>query len=194
MNKKLIVFEGTDLSGKTTIAKEIAKRLNFQFEHEPTFSSTFADEINFKKLNAYQREFYFLLDRYEHQKVLSDKNTILDRYRLTGITYARVFGIDALEMARSIYGLSQFKKPDLTIFIDMHPENAMKLNELRKDSPDFNPKLTIEKLQQIRTSYFTEIAFAQQNWDENIIIYEPIFGDLTTTFNQIDDLICREIN
>lgn len=194
MNEKLIVLEGTDLSGKTTIAKEMAKRFNFRFEHEPTFSSTFADEINFKKLNAYQREFYFLLDRYEHQKVLTTENVILDRYRLTGITYARVFGIEALEMARSIYGLSHFKKPDLTIFIDMHPENAMKLNELRKDSPDFNPKLTIEKLQQIRKGYFTEMVFAQQNWDENVIIYEPIFGDLSTTFDQVYDLISRELN
>lgn len=191
--KKLIVFEGTDLSGKTTIAKEMAKRFDFTFEHEPTFSSAYADEINFKGLNAYQREFYFMIDRYKHQEIIQMNDVILDRYRLTGIAYARVFGPEALEMAHSIYSLQEFKKPDLTIFVDMHPENAMKLNELRKDSTDFNPKLTIEKLQQLRQSYYNEMVFAQTNWDENIIIYEPVFGDLNSTFDQVYDLIQREI-
>lgn len=194
MDKKLIVFEGTDLSGKTTIAKEMAKRFDFAFEHEPTFSSTYADEINFKGLNAYQREFYFMIDRINHQETLRQKDTILDRYRLTGIAYAKVFGSEALEMARSIYGLQDFKKPNLTIFVDMHPENAMKLNELRKDTEDYNPKLTIEKLQQLRQSYYHEMMFAQTNWDENIIVYEPIFGNLESTFNQVYDLIYRELN
>lgn len=197
--KKLIIIEGIDNSGKSTIAKEMANRFNFRFDHEPTFSSTFADQINFENMNSYQREFYFLIDRYKHQEVLKEYDTIMDRYILSGLAYASafgkdIFGKDALVMARFIYQLQEFKKPNLTIFVDMHPENAMKLNDLRRGTETFNPKLTIEKLNDIRRSYYNEIAYIQTNWNEDIIIYEPIFGDIQTTFDQVYDLIQRELN
>ena len=187
---KLIVLEGTDLSGKTTIAKEIANQLKFEFSHEPTFSSTFADEINFTNLNEYQREFYFLADRFNHQDFLTNNNVVLDRYRLTSIVYTNVFSKKALEMSQSIN--ATFKKPDLTIYIDMLPENAIKLNESRKDTDLYNSKLTLDTLQQLRRSFYEQIDFACKQWHENIIIYEPIFGDLSLTINQIYDLIVSE--
>jgi thymidylate kinase len=189
---KLVVLEGTDLSGKTTIAKEVAKRMNFEFDHEPTFSSSFADKINFTNLNEYQREFYFLVDRYNHQDFLTNNNVILDRYRLSSIAYTNVFSEKALEMSRSIN--STFLKPDLTVYIDMQPENAIELNESRKGTDLYNSKLTLKKLQQLRLSFYKQIAFAQSEWDENIIIYEPIYGNLSLTINQIYDLINKEIS
>lgn len=192
--KFLVIIEGIDNSGKSTIAKEMANRFNFKFDHEPTFSSEFADQINFKSMNAYQREFYFMIDRYKHQEVLRENDIIMDRYKLTGLAYAAVFGKEALDMARSIYCLQEFKKPSLTIFVDMHPENAMKLNELRRGTETFNPKLTIDKLNDLRKSYYNEIAYVQSNWGEEVIIYEPIFGDIQRTFDQVYDLIRRELN
>ena len=182
---KLIVIEGSDLSGKSTIAKTVASQFNYRHEHEPTFSSTYADTINFSKLDAYQREFYFTIDRFKHQEILNKYNIILDRYRITGLTYAATFGPEALKMAQAVYGLPEFKKPNLTIFIDMLPDDAMQLNELRRNTESFNPKLDINILIKLRNNFYEQIEFACNNWDEDVIIHKPIFGDLNKTIKNV---------
>lgn len=189
MKKRLIVIEGIDCSGKTSLAKAIANKTNFRFEHEPTFSSDRADSLNFKKLNAFQREFYFMLDRYQHQEILQTENVILDRYRLTGAAYASVFGPEALPMIHGVYGLNEFKKPDLTFFIDMEPEDALKLNALKKGTEDYNPKLNIETLQILRGAFLEQINIVKALWDEKIILIDTAFGQFDRTVDKIINYI-----
>jgi len=193
MKKQLIVLEGIDCSGKTSLAQASAKRLNFRFEHEPTFSSSYADSLNFKKLNAYQREFHFMLDRYKHQKILNKENIILDRYRLTGAVYASAFGPEALPMVHAIYGLTEFKKPDLTIFVDIEPEDALKLNALKKGTEDYNPKLNEKTLQVLRETFLEQIVQAQILWGEKIVVVDNIIGQFDSTLEEILSVIKKYI-
>lgn len=192
MKKQLIVIEGIDCSGKTSLAKVVAQKMNFNFEHEPTFSSTEADNLNFKKLNAFQREFYFMLDRYKHQEKLRENNVILDRYRLSGAVYAAVFGPEALPMVHGIYGLKEFKKPDMTIFIDMDPKDALKLNELKKGTPDYNPKLNEKTLHILRDAFLEQINSVQSLWGEKIVLLDNIFGQFDKTVERIISTILKD--
>ena len=185
----LIVIEGIDCVGKSSVAKNVAKNFGFRHEHEPTFSSSYADSINFGQLNAYQREFYFMIDRLKHQEILNNYDVVLDRYRLTGIVYASVFGREALDMTKSIYGLSEFKKPDLTIFLDMNPGDALKLNELKKGTDDYNPKLTILKLNELRNCFLELIEFAKNNWQEQIMIVPAVFGKFDQVIKDVNFII-----
>lgn len=178
---KLIVIEGIDCSGKSSVAKEVAKRMGYKFEHEPTFSSEYADSVNFGQMNAYQREFHFMIDRYKHQECLNNNNVILDRYRLSGAAYASVFGPEALDMIHGIYALPEFKVPDLTIFLDMSPENALKLNEKKQGTDEYNSNLTISTLTKLRNAFLEQMLVIRNIWQENIVIVPAIYGDFEGT-------------
>ena len=188
-----IVVEGIDCSGKTSVCKAIAKQTDFRFEHEPTFSSEYADSLNFKKLDAYQREFHFMLDRYKHQEVFTKyKNLIFDRYRLTGAVYASIFGPEALPMVHSIYGMPEFKKPDLTIFLDTVPSHALQLNELKKGTDEYSPHLTYENLSNLRFAFFDQIDIARKLWGENIILISNPFGAFQETVQNVKNIILNK--
>jgi len=154
----LITIEGIDCSGKTTIAKSLAKKFKYKFEHEPRFSSEEADKLNFNGIDHYQREFYFMQDRVKHQIVLEQHNVILDSYILRGLTYASYFGPKALGMVRSVYKIPEFKKPNLTIVIKTDPKTALKINKQRIGTPDYNPKLTLEVLKGLDVCMQEEIG------------------------------------
>lgn len=189
MSNKLIVLEGIDCSGKTSIAKAVAKAIGYKFEHEPTFSSEYADKLNYNKLNGYQREFYFLIDRYNHQKILNENNIVLDRYRLSGSVYSSVFSPEILPMVHSIYVLPEFKKPDLTIFVDIDPCDALKLNELKRGRDDYNPKLSLEILNKLRDAFLDQINVVGSLWGEKIITVKNTIGKFDSIVNEIKNII-----
>ena len=177
----LIVLEGIDCSGKTTIAKRLAKDLGYQFEHEPTFSSEEADRLNFSTLDCWQREYQFLIDRYNHQYKLKT-NVILDSYILRGIVYAKTFGKEpesgwVSNMCRSIYSLQDFRQPNFTIFIDQEPYYAFQINSKKKDS---NPKLSCSILNDLRFNYLQELLHFKPH-----MIVNPIQDDMDATYELV---------
>lgn len=152
MNKtRLINIEGIDCSGKTTIAKYLARKFKYKFQHEPRFSSQEADNLNFTGLDHYQREFYFMQDRIKHQTILNKYNVVLDSYILRGLTYTGYFGPKALPMVKSIYQLPIFKVPDIIIVIDIDPKQANKFNKKRLGKKNYNAKLNIDVLKGLNT-------------------------------------------
>lgn len=188
----LIVFEGCDCSGKTDIGNIIAKMLGYRFEHEPTFDSSFADQLNFRKLDSYQREFYFMKDRIQHQEILNANNICLDRYVLSGIAYANYFSPQVLDMVKSIYSMhTEFKRPDFQFYVDMNPDVAVQINESRKDTEDYNPKLKKETLVGLRDSFMNAIDIMGE-WGVETMIVQNEFGKKDQTVerivNKINDL------
>ena len=185
-----IVIEGIDCSGKTSVCKKVAEQTGFTFEHEPTFSSEHADSLNFKSLNAFQREFYFMIDRYKHQEVFKKyDNLIFDRYRLTGAVYASIFGHEALPMVHAVYGLPEFKKPDITIFLDMDPLDALHLNELKKNSKDYSYRLTYQKLEELRNGFLEQIERTRYLWSENVVTVKTYYGAFNETVERVKKII-----
>lgn len=193
--KRLINIEGIDCSGKTTLSKMLTNRLNAEstgsesrewvFEHEPRFSSEDADRLNFNVLDGWQREFYFMKDRISHQHILNTNNVVLDRYILSGLAYAKAFSPETVPMMLSVYHLvREFKQPDVIVFIDIEPENALKFNELKKGTPDYSTKMTLNNLQLLRDN-FKFFSQTMREWEIPFVVVHPVIGDLNATLDKI---------
>jgi len=116
-----IVFEGTDGSGKTTLSKLVAGKLDFPWTKEPTFSSEKADELNLKSMDTSHREVEFAMDRVFH-KELGLMDLVCDRYIWSGFAYCNVFNPSNLEFIKAFYGHKFFRKPDIHVFVNTPAE------------------------------------------------------------------------
>lgn len=194
--KRLLVLEGIDCSGKSLYSKMLAERLVKKFgegswihDHEPTFTSEEADRLNFAGLDPWQREYYFLKDRINHQEKLRANNVVLDRYILTGLVYAQTFSPEVVPMCKSVYkNTSEFVHPDAIFFIDMDPMNAFAINESRKGTPDYNSKLSFETLRKLRLGFLTHMS-TMREWEIPVFTVQPFFGDIEKTFEAILNVI-----
>lgn len=129
--KLLIVIEGLDGCGKTTLIKNIAdflssQQINFIVSKEPTnllIGQFIRQQLQNKELDFSQSTFQHLYaaDRsYHRDKVVQpaiDQNqwVILDRYFLSSIAFGYANGVD-FDLLNQIN--QEFLAPDLTIYLD----------------------------------------------------------------------------
>lgn len=192
-SKQLIVLEGIDCSGKSTYARLLVDKFNqtnfanrnWILQHEPTFSSKEADRLNFSGMDQWRREYHFMKDRMNHQNILRSNNVVLDRYILSGLAYAQAFSPEVIPMMKSIYSdASEFVHPDLTIFIDIDPSDALAINKSREGTQDHNPKLDLETLERLRVG-FTQHLWTIRNWEMPAVVVQPFIGDIPKTTDRI---------
>lgn len=146
MRTPLIVFEGIDNSGKTTLSKRIAEmHPELTWTKEPTFTTKMADLLNSgDEPDQYKRELMFLASRIEQQKLYQQKACIVDRYLWTGMAYAKVFSPDVYELCVGMYtNYNVFKKPDLYVFMETPIETCHAREEA----------VSVERLASIRKAY-----------------------------------------
>lgn len=147
--RRFIVFEGVDNSGKTTVSKEIQKLMPwFTWTKEPVFSTEQADRLNsdeYKGKDA-KREVLFLESRLSQQNLYNKKPCLLDRYLWTGVAYAKAFSPSIYSFAEALYtNHNIFKKPDLYIFMDTPLESCYDREPALKKEPG--------RLERIRQAY-----------------------------------------
>jgi len=139
----LVVLEGIDGSGKTTLSQLVHQNFSSKvglsygplwiWTKEPTFSSEQADSLNLRGMDSADREVEFMIDRIMHQEMLwgsgmfepaagRQRHVICDRYIWSGLAYAKVFNPSVYEFMRVVYKHRFFIKPDLYIFVDTAPE------------------------------------------------------------------------
>ncbi len=168
----LVVFEGVDKSGKSTLSLLFEQYLNdefrdadgllrvdphlgdFSWTKEPTFTSEEADQLNSPQYESpYKRERLFFESRLRHQDMLSGKNIICDRYVWSGMAYALQYSPDCYEFAKELY-LSDtlFIAPDLYVFVDTPPEVCF----------DRDPRVDLERLRALRQAYEDTRIFIEQ--------------------------------
>lgn len=117
-NKKFfIVFEGLSGTGKTTIAKKVAKKMGAVYYKTPSPPFSFLRDKIDRHYN-YQSRFLFYLASIvyasEHIKnILKHKSVICDRYILTTVCFHRALGVDFNSIIRQL----SIIKPDLTFLI-----------------------------------------------------------------------------
>lgn len=162
---KFIVFEGTDGSGKSTQLRLLSqyfkeKGVECYITREPTdspFGALIHDcLIGRVETNEYTIAAMFAADRLDHvfgviKKKLEEGITVLcDRYYLSSFAYNGGF-VDT-EWVISLNGQAiQELKPDLTIFIDLSPEESMERVAKRGETDRYE---TLERQRKIRDKYF----------------------------------------
>ncbi len=181
---KFIVFEGTDGSGKSTQIKLLSDYLISKGEkvlltREPTdsvFGKLLRDclagrvQTNEKTIAA-----MFAADRLDHIyneengiESLLDRGYIVlcDRYYFSSFAYNGEF-VSPEWVHELNRPARRARKADLTVFIDVSPEEGMKRVSVRADQDRYE---TLEKQKRIRERYFA--VFNEFQDGENIAIIE----------------------
>jgi len=149
-NNFFIVIEGADGSGKTTIAKQLAKQYNAIYTAEPT-------DASIDTLEGY------IEDRKKHDIQIKGwlkegKNVVCDRYKYSTLVYQQFEGHDVSELLE----LNRDSLiPDLTIVLDYPVEVLMQRLEergkpLSKYETPENLKIICELYKQLKHWYREE--------------------------------------
>lgn len=123
----IIVIEGIDGAGKTTIAKHIARILNYTYLAFPDRTTPIGGliDMHLKMKSTSDPNILavlFLLNRREWNEKLKTGNYVLDRYTLSGYIYGQINGAN-VEMIK--YYDDMLPKPDISIFMDISVDDAL---------------------------------------------------------------------
>lgn len=165
----LIVLEGLDGSGKTSISRKLAEYLSSTgvdciLTREPTEHFRRSPEMENRRdaISSIRMFFEFTLDRIQHVDEIrkwldSGKVVICDRFLYSSYAYqgpgiASEFGgiLEAIEWMRSVSKVIGIR-PDLVVFLDVDPETAMSRISRRTDIQSGFEEL--EFLRKVRDAY-----------------------------------------
>ena len=183
-NHLFIAFEGIDGSGKSTQASILAERLKSEghavyLTNEPSHGNIGRMIRTILKgeetLDERAIAALFVADRLDHilnknngmLKQLETEIVICDRYYFSSYAYHGThidmdWVIDANAMSAGIL------RPDITLFIDVSPEESMKRITGNRDTVELYE--TLENLTAVRSKYFE--AFEKLKGDENVMIID----------------------
>lgn len=129
----LIVLEGLDRSGKTTVSSILANKIQpnrlIRFPNRSSETGKLLDKFLSKEIHFSNQTTHLLYsaNRYEEEenikKLLKESHVICDRYWLSGTVYSTAKGLD-YEWCKSVD--QYLPMPDYTFFIDVDPEETSK--------------------------------------------------------------------
>jgi dTMP kinase len=165
---KFICIEGIDGSGKTTQAKKLVENLQ-----DRGYDAVYTTEPSDGKVGKLIRDFVlsredripialeallFAADRVDHIEAVVEpllkqgKIVVCDRYVCSSLAYQGAAGLD-LEWMDCV---NQFAlKPDLTLFLDVHPELGLARLKRKKSVME-----TVKNLKKVRDVY---LSLVQRN-------------------------------
>ena len=158
---KFIVFEGIDGCGKSTQARLLSEKLNERGRETVLTKEPYKNESLKRRedLNPLERQRFFVEDRLAHLKEFiipnleKGINVISDRYCFSTIAYGMSEGVsrgELIDLHKDILG-NNFTVPDLTIFIDLEAEKAIKRIDCRNGECGYFERE--DKLRRIRQAY-----------------------------------------
>jgi len=162
-NGVFIVFEGLDGSGISTQSQRLETHLRGRgfrtvLTHEPT-ESLLGGFINSAlrdswKTSLVSLQLLFCADRAKHLEdeiepaLKKGKIVICDRYFFSTLAYGFASGIDF----KWLYQVNKnFRTPDLTIFVDIHPDVSMRRIRTGREKRELFEKS--ESLNKVRRAY-----------------------------------------
>jgi|UniRef100_A0A7J2U599 dTMP kinase len=175
----LIVLEGIDATGKTTISKMLkelmeSRGFSVALYAYPNKTSIYGSIIKLfldSKLSLTPEEQFFLyiLDMFRDREDVLNKLSkgfivIMDRYFTSTIAYqcAQSFNYD---FAKKIIEYLKLPKPDVIIYLDLDPKIAIERKLRQKENLDIFEREEIF-LAKVRKLYFTMIeeGYPTRNW------------------------------
>lgn len=172
-----IAIEGIDGSGKSTQCKLLkeyleGKGIDCIMTSEPTHNTEIGKLVRkilsgeIKNIDPLVLSYLFVADRIQHIKeeimpaLLAKKVVITDRYYLSTIAYQSVAGVDV----QTLYSIHRgLLKPDVTLFIDITPETAMKRLNGRNNTQIYE---NLNTLTSVREAFIKAMAF--ELFEENV--------------------------
>lgn len=165
----IIVFEGLDNAGKTTLAEKLEVSLikdgydvNYTREFQTPVGLLIKELYGQGKMDATMKSYLFAADRHMRllqcigdyrrserwKEEIKSKVIIFDRYYQSAVAYRKAEGIDAnwIEVINSI-----FPEPDLAFYLDITPETSISRNSDAK----FNFIYSKEFLGRVREQYLS---------------------------------------
>jgi dTMP kinase len=184
---KLIVFEGIDGAGKTTVSRKIVEILSSKgfktfYTREPS-DSPFAQLLNDLKTKIDTGPIIdalaMSLDRAFHMmnevepRLAEGYVVVMDRYYHSTIAYQGAMGAD-IKWIRDINRV--FRRPDIAFYLDVSVETAMRrIRDKKSRWPFYEFK---DFLSKVRDIYLRLV-------EENELIYVDAERDLNDVINQV---------
>lgn len=187
-----IIFEGPDGSGKTTLAKEFAKRINGEFTYEPLgegeicsklrefcLSGKYKDEVNWRA-----REYMMLANRAVSTKKIKEKLErgqviVQDRSLISGMTFAKVASGIGFQKWWTTAKEAFWVFPQLVVYIHVDKQRIV----AKGDDIYDNEKASFHK--KIKQTFPDAIEFLKRKKPFESIVFENNF-DLTPQENARD--------
>lgn len=178
MKQKLVVFEGIDGCGKTSVIELIKTflnnaRISYYLSYEP--GNQFGKMAKFGTSGLTSKDdiyLWWLARRFEQNLFVNKEYNIILKDRYYDSTYVyQNFKDTYLEQHN--FDENYFMKPDLTIFLDVNPEIAIKRminrNKNGNTKKDLYETSNIDILKE-RIKLFNEIIDKHSNWRDFEII------------------------
>ncbi|UCG95191.1 MAG: dTMP kinase [archaeon] len=183
MEGKFIVFEGIDGSGKSTqfklFCEKLKKRREILETREPTrdlIGNLITRRLKTETIlpghaNGLIYTLLFYADRIEHNNMINrelekGKTVVSDRYYHSTLAYQRTQGFDTgfiLDLHRKLVEKGYVRVPDITFFIDLPAEEALKRIDSRKEKEKVHIFEHTEFLRKLRENYLKLKDLPEEN-------------------------------
>ncbi|MDK6028328.1 dTMP kinase [Ignisphaera sp. 4213-co] len=195
----LIVFEGIDASGKTTLSnlvKEYLLKKGFKVKmfSYPNYASIYGSIIKLfleSKIDlAYQELFFlYILDMFREKQevreaIASGNIVLIDRYYTSTIAYQCSLGFN-YEIAKKIIEYLDMPKPNIIIYLDVEPKIAIE-RKIKQKVPDVFER-NMEFLGNVRRMYWKLIneGYPIKNW---------IVVDASKNIDEVFNIVIKALN
>lgn len=191
----VIVIEGLPYSGKTSLAKQLAKSLNIKFVKEFLFRIKFSDK---RRINFYINDLLKSLE-------CSNRATIIDRYFLSTIAFEeafkKIYKQKVNKKFADIYDRQHFcalkfyslllrkgilKYPDIVVYLKISPFESLRRRKIKEKIDYNNPWFNTRFLKAFQNYCIKRICF----WYKA----KPIIINGSLTIKEIISILKKKLN
>ena len=161
---KVIIFEGPDKSGKTTIAKELAKRYNISYFKNYSEQSNFVDKSFTQSAFIEANYLINILNQVE----IKNNTIILDRHMPSEYAYSKTFGRKTNESLIWEYDEKFLKYSTVIIYCykndySEYTDEVVDMNQVNKLKKYYDEYLDKTKLKTLKLETSNEDLSSQIN-------------------------------